>query len=351
MIWLLLTTMALAAAAFVLFALFAPGVEGQARADGGRAEALHARLTELDREKADGRVDDEEFDLLRAEVARRLFRTVELAPRQVGQSRWGRPSLVATCILVPALAGLSYAAIGSPTVPAAPFAERTDMAAIVARAEARLRREPKDVRGWLALAPVYRRMGRMDRAASAYRRALEFGDFEPRKRSALLAELAELELTGDAAAPEAEKRLAEALVLHEDNVQARFLQAVAAERAGREAEALELWRRLLARYPDARDGWVATARSRLARLEIAAATPENERGDMIEGMVASLAARLDAKPADLEGWLRLIRSYGVLGRADAARSAYDRATREFEGRTDALARLDREARSAGIAVR
>ena len=36
---------------------------------------------------------------------------------------------------------------------------------------------------------------------------------------------------------------------------------------------------------------------------------------MIEGMVSRLAERLKAEPDDVEGWLRLIRSYVVLGRA------------------------------------
>ena len=42
---------------------------------------------------------------------------------------------------------------------------------------------------------------------------------------------------------------------------------------------------------------------------------------MIEGMVASLAERLKREPDDVEGWLRLIRSYAVLGRQDEAAEA------------------------------
>ena len=50
---------------------------------------------------------------------------------------------------------------------------------------------------------------------------------------------------------------------------------------------------------------------------------------MIRGMVANLAARLDADPSDVDGWLKLARSYGVLGDTakalDAARKARERA--------------------------
>jgi len=49
-------------------------------------------------------------------------------------------------------------------------------------------------------------------------------------------------------------------------------------------------------------------------------TPE-ERVEMIRGMVAGLATRLEANPDDLEGWQRLARSYDVLGETDKAADA------------------------------
>ena len=42
-----------------------------------------------------------------------------------------------------------------------------------------------------------------------------------------------------------------------------------------------------------------------------------EQQEMIEGMVAGLAARLEDSPDDRDGWMRLARSYQVLGRLDA----------------------------------
>jgi len=50
-----------------------------------------------------------------------------------------------------------------------------------------------------------------------------------------------------------------------------------------------------------------------------------ERTQMIESMVASLADRLDAQPADPEGWQRLARAYRVLGRSGEAELAARRA--------------------------
>ena len=53
-------------------------------------------------------------------------------------------------------------------------------------------------------------------------------------------------------------------------------------------------------------------------------TPE-ERQEMIRGMVAGLAARLEENPGDLAGWLRLGRARSVLGELDKSADAYGRA--------------------------
>lgn len=65
--------------------------------------------------------------------------------------------------------------------------------------------------------------------------------------------------------------------------------------------------------------------------DIAAASEmsQEDRDDMIEGMVAGLAARLDETPNDPNGWVMLIRSYATLGRRDQAKEALVRARDVF----------------------
>jgi cytochrome c-type biogenesis protein CcmH len=58
-----------------------------------------------------------------------------------------------------------------------------------------------------------------------------------------------------------------------------------------------------------------------ADVEAAQQMTAEERGQFIRGMVAQLAERLEADPADPDGWLRLARAYGVLGETDKAREA------------------------------
>lgn len=76
-------------------------------------------------------------------------------------------------------------------------------------------------------------------------------------------------------------------------------------------------------------------------------SPEEQK-EMIAGMVGSLAARLEDEPQDLQGWLMLMRSYGVLGDAQAASDAYERARGHFAGDAGALAQLERQARVSGL---
>ncbi|MDN2568644.1 c-type cytochrome biogenesis protein CcmI, partial [Aquibium sp. A9E412] len=55
-----------------------------------------------------------------------------------------------------------------------------------------------------------------------------------------------------------------------------------------------------------------------AEIEAAGAMSDEDRAAMVEGMVARLDARLREAPDDPAGWQRLVRSYAVLGRAEAA---------------------------------
>lgn len=61
-----------------------------------------------------------------------------------------------------------------------------------------------------------------------------------------------------------------------------------------------------------------------------AALPPEERAAAIEGMVAGLAAGLEAEPDNPEGWRMLARSYAVMGRTEDSVQAY----RELVARTD-----------------
>jgi len=78
----------------------------------------------------------------------------------------------------------------------------------------------------------------------------------------------------------------------------------------------------------------------------AAAQSSQSQGQFIQQMVARLAARLEAKPDDPEGWGRLVRAYGVLKDDKAQGEALARARKIFAGRPQVIAEIEAQARAA-----
>ncbi len=76
---------------------------------------------------------------------------------------------------------------------------------------------------------------------------------------------------------------------------------------------------------------------------------EGEQGKMIRGMVERLAERLKENKSDLEGWLRLIRSYAVLKETDKAKDAAATARQQFASDAKALEEIDALAQGLGLA--
>lgn len=63
---------------------------------------------------------------------------------------------------------------------------------------------------------------------------------------------------------------------------------------------------------------------------------DEDRQAMIQGMVEGLAARLEENPNDLDGWMRLARSYNVLDRPQDALAALEKANEAFPEETSVM---------------
>ncbi len=72
-----------------------------------------------------------------------------------------------------------------------------------------------------------------------------------------------------------------------------------------------------------------TAGPSQADVRAAQEMPAGDRQEMIEGMVAGLALRLEENPDDRDGWIRLTRSYQVLGQTENALDAFANAEKAF----------------------
>ncbi len=73
-----------------------------------------------------------------------------------------------------------------------------------------------------------------------------------------------------------------------------------------------------------------------------------ERTGMIEGMVARLAQRMAENGSDVDGWLRLIKAYSVLGERDKALRAAANARSALAGNNDNLRRIGELAKELGL---
>ncbi len=83
-------------------------------------------------------------------------------------------------------------------------------------------------------------------------------------------------------------------------------------------------------------------------IAAAGAMAPAERSDMIESMVARLAQRMAENGSDVDGWLRLIKAYSVLGERDKAQTAAANARSALAGNNDNLRRIGELAKELGL---
>ncbi len=205
---------------------------------------------------------------------------------------------------------------------------------MVAQVEAHLEKNPTDGRGWTVLAPVLARLGRYDDAVRAYRNSITYNGESAERRSDLGEALAAA--AGGVVTAEAKAEFERAVALNADEPKAQLFPRACRRTGRRKADAASIWRAMLAKAP-ADAPWRPVVQAALARVGGAAAPAlsndamaaakdmsEADRSAMIRGMVDRLATRLKQNGDDVEGWLRLVRAYMVMGERDKAASALDR---------------------------
>ena len=344
------------------------------------------QLEEIERDRAAGLIADQEAASAQVEVSRRLLAAAEAPPAPQGSAdvaTWRRRAVALVALLVVPLgaAGL-YLALGSPSLPDQPLAPRLAAArgdqsfdSLVAQVEAHLARNPQDGRGWEVIAPIYLRLGRFDDAVKARRQALSLNGESP-ERESQLGEALVFAANGIVTA-EAKAAFEKAVALDASDVPARYFLGLAAEQDGNRAQAAALWRALIAAAPpDA--PWIDFIRGALARVDGGVAPGDPSRGAsggqsgsasggptedqvaasskldpeqrkaMIQGMVERLSERLHRDGSDAEGWLRLVRSYMVLGEREKALAAVLDARRALAGDPTNLRRLDDLVKGLGL---
>jgi cytochrome c-type biogenesis protein CcmH len=361
-LWLVLALMTFAAVFAVLWPLSRQTAELAETDAGADAAVYRDQLDEIERDRRSRRLQPEEADAARAEVARRLITAAGAAHATTDQPAraWRRrAAMVAALIALPLGAVSFYLAIGSPLIPGEPLAMRSGVptdkrpiTALVADVERHLALNPDDARGWEVVAPVYMRLGRFDDAVKARRNVLRIGGATAARESDLGEAL--VAAADGVVTAEAKASFDRSLALDSKDVRARYFLGLAAEQDGRRKDAEKLWQALLAEAP-ADAAWRGLVEQSLARsaqapapgagpsaedVTAAEGLSSGERGAMIQGMVSRLAERLEKDGGDVDDWLKLIRAYGVLGENDKARATVVNALKALAADTEKLRRVD-----------
>lgn len=372
MLWFVFALMTIAAIFAVLWPL---GRMSRRNFASGETAIYRDQLEEIDRDLALGLVKPEEADAARIEVSRRLLAASAAAPAASKVNPTLRRAIaVAAFIVLPLFSGILYYRLGTPSLPSFPLAERKadspkaeSLDRLVAKVEAYLEKNPEDGRGWQVLAPALMNLERYDEAVRAYRNAIKFNE-ESASRHADFGEALMAAANGIVSA-EAKAEFERAVVLEAHQPKANYFLGVAAEQDGRLKDAAAIWRNLLASAPQDAP-WRGAIEAALARVgegagaganegaksaaptdqEMAAAAnmTADDREAMVRAMVDRLAARLKQDGSDVDGWLRLVKAYMVMGDGSKVQAAAMDARKALAANADGLARLEAGLKALGV---
>jgi cytochrome c-type biogenesis protein CcmH len=328
--------------AAAIFAVLLPlGLRGGAQNEGNEATVYKDQLGEIDRDLGAGLIGNAEADAARIEISRRLLAVAdqERNPPMQSNLKLRRSAAVLALVGLPVVALAVYLPLGSPRLADFPLAERArapdaaqPLETLVAQVEQHLEKNPTDARGWAVLAPVLARLGRYDEAVKAFHGAISYGGDNADRRADLGEAIAAA--AGGVVTAEAKAEFERALAFDADQAKANYYLGLAAQQDGRSADAASIWRAMLAKAP-ADAPWRPLVQAALTRVDGGPTAPAlsdsavaaakdmtgNDREAMIRGMVDRLATRLKQNGDDVDGWLRLVRAYMVLGDREKAKSA------------------------------
>ncbi len=370
--WIFAAALSLVAVLFIVLPLLraAPADAGAASRNAYDLEVYRDQLGELERDRDRGLITDGQVGAAKAEIARRMIASTDETPGSatvaLGQISRKPPAEIKAlaamlAVIIPLGATTVYLSLGRPGLPAQPLASRDldkerggpppAVMEAVQKLKKHLEQDPNDARAWTLMGQVYAKVGRYEQAADALKRA---SDLQPNDLEAKSA-YAEMATTADGGAVSQEsKRVFEAVLVKDPkDSRARFFLALARSQAGDVRGALDDWRALMAETP-ADAPWLSVVQAQIEgaaetlNLKAADVMPkplppeghtalsgqDDDRQQAVRSMVEQLAAKMQANHGDVDGWLKLARSYTVLGEPEkalaAARQALDRAPKRAD---------------------
>jgi cytochrome c-type biogenesis protein CcmH len=260
--------------------------------------------------------------------------------------------------------------------PSAPTDENSAMALpleqLTAKLAMKLSSNPKDVAGWTLLGRSYAVTGNKEKALEAFDKAVALSPDDAMIHvfyGETLVEFANEQVT-----PEARKLFLKAKTLQANHPGVKYNLALADFQDGKIQEAYDVWLKLANEGAQDSPWWkkvggkltlaasklgieapnlpeqiqpTRTPQSLPSALSVGDVQSANnmtseERDQFIGSMVQRLATRLEKEPNDLQGWLRLAKSYSVLGEHEKALSSYQKAVKLAPGNGEIQKMLENE---------
>jgi cytochrome c-type biogenesis protein CcmH len=325
-------------------------------------DVYRRQLREIDDLADRGLLTDEDHRSAKTEAARRLLGAAEQALSPVRATPFARRLVFFIAAILPLMAVAAYGVIGALGVPDQSFVSRlaqwrkadpATLAApeLVAVLQQVVAERPTDPQPLMFLARVQAAMGDETSAIRNLETAIRFAP-ERADLKTILGETLVIQAKGDVS-PDALQAFKSALVIDPSDPSALYHIGRAMMAGGDFAGGLQIWRSVLASLPASDDRAGSLSEDIAAVVKngglpkpAAALVPTGgaDQAAFIRSMVNSLAARLKTSPDDPAGWARLVRSYGVLGEADAQAKALAEARRLYKDRPDLLKTIEDSAK-------
>lgn len=387
-------------AALMLLALWR-GRPGEISASMSDLSVYRDQLDEVERDRARGVLNDVEAEAVRLEVSRRLLEADKRVETATTAKQGGRGFAVVLIPVVLLIGGFGlYSTLGAPGVRDLPIATRlANIEIAVANRPSQTEAEtaakdllptppevedgfmelmdelrtvladrPDDIPGLMLLARNEARLGNFvdSRKAQEHLIAVKGEDATPNDLAVAVETMTFA--AGGYISPEAETYLRRLLAADPQNGFGRYFLGLFHAQSGRPDRTFPIWQRLL---DESRSNapWVQTIRAEMPAIAanagvnyqpqelrgpdgdaIAAASEmsEEDRQNMIRGMVDGLSERLATEGGSPEEWMQLVRALTVLGDEDRARLIYNEAKQVYGESEDAMRFIFRAGIDAGL---
>lgn len=262
--WTLVILMVMAALAMVLPSLFGWRRGSAVDRASINMEIFNDRLAELERDNANGVLNEEDYAAARRELERELLRDTGGVQAQTGPVKaGGRGSALVVALFVPLLSLGLYLGIGerelatgavqtagqpqsragsSAMAQAGPQGGQASIAELVDGLARRLENEPRNLEGWTMLGRSYQLLERYDDALEAFAKARELAPQDP-DLLVFYGESLALSRGGDLKGEPA-RFVSRALAIEPNHPDGLWLKGVAARQQGDLKTALASWQRL-----------------------------------------------------------------------------------------------------------